>query len=62
LPPDRKKDHYAQLLPGFYRTALFCGVQLDPNHKIFFVNVGEERDAGKVLSIKMIATQNLKKC
>ncbi|DAB38933.1 MAG: hypothetical protein A2023_01940 [Sulfuricurvum sp. GWF2_44_89] len=36
---------------------LYAEKQIDPKRKIFFVNVGEERDAARALKIQMIPTQ-----
>lgn len=36
---------------------LYNEMELKPNRKIFFVNVGEERDAARALKIQMIPTQ-----
>ena len=38
-------------------TLLYREKQINPDRKIFFVNVGEERDAARALNIKMIPTQ-----
>ncbi len=32
-------------------------MQVDPKRKIYFVNVGEERDAARAMKIRMIPTQ-----
>ena len=36
---------------------LYREMELKPERKIFFVNVGEERDAARALKIQMIPTQ-----
>ncbi|MFA6187699.1 MAG: thioredoxin family protein [Sulfuricurvum sp.] len=36
---------------------LYNEMILNPNRKIFFVNVGEERDAARAMKIQMIPTQ-----
>lgn len=36
---------------------LFIQMKQNPNRKIFFVNVGEERDAAFALKVRMIPTQ-----
>jgi thioredoxin 1 len=36
---------------------LYNEMELKPERKIFFVNVGEERDAARALQIQMIPTQ-----
>jgi len=36
---------------------LYREKQIDPKRKIFFVNVGEERDTARALKIQMIPTQ-----
>ncbi|MCX6074971.1 MAG: thioredoxin family protein [Campylobacterales bacterium] len=36
---------------------LYNEMQLNPDRKIFFVNVGEERDAARAMKIQMIPTQ-----
>lgn len=36
---------------------LYTEKQIDPKRKIFFVNVGKERDAARALKIQMIPTQ-----
>ncbi len=36
---------------------LYREMEINPKRKIFFVNVGEERDAARVMNIQMIPTQ-----
>ncbi len=36
---------------------LYYEMKRNPNHKIFFVNVSEERDAARALKIQLIPTQ-----
>jgi thioredoxin 1 len=36
---------------------LYREMQIDPKRKIYFVNVGEERDAARAMKIRMIPTQ-----
>jgi thioredoxin 1 len=36
---------------------LYTEMELNPKRKIFFINVGEERDAARALQIQMIPTQ-----
>lgn len=36
---------------------LYREMQINPKRKIFFVNVGEERDAARAMKIQMIPTQ-----
>lgn len=36
---------------------LYREMEINPKRKIFFVNVGEERDAARALKIQMIPTQ-----
>jgi thioredoxin 1 len=36
---------------------LYNEMELNPKRKIFFINVGEERDAARALQIQMIPTQ-----
>lgn len=38
-------------------TLLYREKQINPDRKIFFVNVGEERDAARAMKIQMIPTQ-----